>query len=128
MKGQIDLASYLHRKNVQNIIEKGSFKEIVAEIKKESAKGDQLYCLLMSYNDETLRHCEFTREECLLLKQTIEGEIKFCQKEIRLAKEDEDWDIMDKEHIRDRVVAAYHELIKKYQLLLPRLTWGVDVP
>jgi hypothetical protein len=40
MKGQIDLASYLHRKNVQNIIEKGSFKEIVAEIKKESAKGD----------------------------------------------------------------------------------------
>lgn len=39
-KGQIDLASYLHRKNVQNIIEKGSFKEIVAEIKKESAKGD----------------------------------------------------------------------------------------
>jgi hypothetical protein len=51
----------------------------------------------MSYNDETLRHCEFTREECLLLRQTIEGEIKFSQKEIRLAKEDEDWDIMDKE-------------------------------
>ncbi|MGB7954798.1 MAG: hypothetical protein WCF23_12535 [Candidatus Nitrosopolaris sp.] len=38
----------------------------------------------MSYNDETVRHCEFTREECLLLKQTIEGEIKFCQNEIRL--------------------------------------------
>jgi hypothetical protein len=82
----------------------------------------------MSYNDETVRHCEFTREECLLLKQTVEGEIKFCQKEIRLAKEDEDWDMMDKEHIRDRVVATYHELIKKYQLLVPRLTWGVDVP
>jgi hypothetical protein len=62
----------------------------------------------MSYNDETLRHCEFTREECLLLKQTIEGEIKFC----RFAKEDEDWDIMDKEHARDRVVVTYHELIK----------------
>jgi hypothetical protein len=60
----------------------------------------------MSYNDETLRHCEFTREECLLLKQTIEGEIKFCQKEIRLAKGEEDWDIMDKKHILDRVVAA----------------------
>jgi hypothetical protein len=40
------------------------------------------------------------------------GEIKFCQKEIRLAKEDEDWDIMDKEHILDRVVATYHELIR----------------
>ena len=40
----------------------------------------------MSYNDETVRHCEFTREECLLLKQTVEGEIKFCQKEIRLAE------------------------------------------
>ena len=71
----------------------------------------------MSYSDETVRHCEFTREECLLLKQTVEGEIKFCQKEIRLAKEDEDW---DKQYIRDRIVATYHELIKKYQLLLPR--------
>jgi hypothetical protein len=44
MKGQIDqlgfMALYLHRKNVQNIIEKGSFKEIVAEIKKEKAKVD----------------------------------------------------------------------------------------
>lgn len=70
----------------------------------------------MSYNDETLRHCEFTREEYLLLKQTIEGEINFCQKEIQLAKEDEDWDIMDKEHSVDRIVAAYHELIKKYRL------------
>ena len=40
-------------------------------------------------NDETVRHYEFTREECLLLKQTVEGEIKFCQKEMRLAEEDE---------------------------------------
>ena len=62
----------------------------------------------MSYNDETLHHCEFTREECLLLKQAVEGEIKFCQREIRLAKEDGDWGIMDKEHILDRVVATYH--------------------
>jgi hypothetical protein len=45
-----------------------------------------------------------------------------------LAKEDEDWDMMDKQYIRDRIVATYHELIKKYQLLLPRLTWGADVP
>jgi len=34
------MVSFFHRKNVQNIIEKGSFKEIVAEIKKEKAKGD----------------------------------------------------------------------------------------
>jgi hypothetical protein len=44
MKEQVDqlgfMASFFHRKNVQNIIEKGSFKEIVAEIKKEKAKGD----------------------------------------------------------------------------------------
>ncbi len=44
MKEQIDqlgfVASFFHKKNVNNIIEKASFKEIVAEIKKEKAKGD----------------------------------------------------------------------------------------
>lgn len=73
-------------------------------------------------DNEQRRHYEFTKDETFLLKETVEGEIRFCEKQIQLAKEDKETNI----YIRDRVIRAYRELIEKYVSILPRLTWGVE--
>ena len=57
-------------------------------------------------------HRQFTKEELLLLRYATAGEIEFCKKQIAIDDDvEDDRNLLDRVHIRNKVMQTYRELI-----------------
>jgi hypothetical protein len=77
----------------------------------------------MAYDERRKYQRTFNKDELSMLRQAVQSEINFCNRQIRLlgSADDEKGDIWDKQYIRDSVVETYRKLTVVYQSLSRKL-------
>jgi hypothetical protein len=81
----------------------------------------------MSYNEPRIYLRKFTQDELLLLRETVRGEIKFCENQVQIINDEEDdRNMNDKTYIQNSVVKTYNKLRKEYESILVKLDEGYE--
>jgi hypothetical protein len=78
---------------------------------------------MSDYEGRRIYQRNFIKEELSLLRQAVESEINFCNRQMRLLEstDDEKGEIRDKQYIRSSVIETYRKLITVYQLLSKKM-------